>query len=160
MAGYASETDLRAAIWPGMFIQLFDDAGTGTVSNGSASVLQVLALAHAEVISYLPRAYDVTPNELPSAVSQLLVSAELDFAIAYAFRRRPELAARLGDTFIRDTFARATKKMENVANSVQQIAANDNPPASSPGTRGGIITDNSHRVLIDNSDGTSNSGDF
>lgn len=160
MAGYASETDLRNALWPGIFKQLFDDTGTGTVATGAASVLQVLARAHAEVTSYLPRAYDVTPDELPSSVSQLLVSAELDYAVAFAFSRRPELAEKLGANYIDLTFKRAAKKMENIANAVQQIAANDHPPAASPNTSGGVVYDNSRRVLTDDVDGTVLSGDF
>jgi hypothetical protein len=160
MAGYASETDLRNAIWPGMFKQLFDDTGAGTVAVGATNVLQVLARAHAEVTSYLPRAYDVTPAELPNAVSQLLVSAEIDFAVAFAFSRRPELAEKLGANFIDLTFKRATKKMENIANTVQQIAPNDTPPAAKPNTLGGIVYDTGPRMLVDSSDGTVNGGDF
>lgn len=159
MSGYASEADLRNAIWPGMFKQLFDDIGAGTVATGAANVLQVLARAHAEVTSYLQRDFSVTPAELPSSVSQLLVSAELDYAVAFAFSRRPELSERLGEKYIENLFLRASTKMEAIATSRQIIAPNDTPPAP-PGTNGGIVFASGNRMVIDSIDGTVNSGDL
>lgn len=160
MAGFANESDLRAALWPGIFNALFDDTGAGSVATGSAQVLQVLALAHAEVTSFLQRTYDVVPAELPSTVSFLLKLSELDFARSFAFDRRPELAERLGAKYSENMRARALKRMENLANAVQQVAPNDTPPAAKPSTSGGIVYDGAARVLIDGADGTRNSGDF
>ncbi len=157
MAGFASETDLRNALWPGIFKQIFDDTGAGSVATGAANVLQVLARAHAEVTSYLQRVYDVVPDELPDAVSQLLVSAELDYAVAFAFSRRPELSERLGEKYIENMFSRAAKKMEAIATSKQIVAPNDNAPAPA-GTQGGIVTSEGARITFNDDGGAG--GDF
>jgi hypothetical protein len=48
--------------------------------------------------------------------------------------------------------------MEDIVASRQQLV--DAPPAAVPLTVGGVTTDHSRRVILDNDDGTPNTGDF
>jgi hypothetical protein len=156
---FVTQDELELAMVPGVFVQLFDDDGDGIVEPESAAVAQILLFAHSQVTSYLPRIYDSTPSETPGAIPYLLKQAELDFAYCLGLDRRPELAKAYAEEAKR-RWERAQKLMDRVAASVQQIAPNDNPPEIVPRNVGGIVTSYGSRIIISDSDGTSNTGDF
>lgn len=118
---YITEGDLRAALNPGVFSHLFDDDNDGVIAMGQDNVALVIERAHIEVVSYLPALYSALPPDgVPAEVPKLLKSVELDFAIALALERRPELATSLGTT--REVYwRRAEEKMKRITDSVQRI---------------------------------------
>lgn len=162
MGLFTTPQNLVDTLSPGTFLAYFDDNNTGNVATVMAgtAVGQVLASAHAMVLSYLIRIYPTMPPELPAPVSNLLSTAELQFAQALTMDRHPEFSATLGKT--RDShWTAATTLMENIADAKQEIAPNDNPPpGESPATDGGLIYDNGPRMLTDADDGTDALGDF
>jgi len=153
---------LRAALSPPTYMAIFDDDNTGNVStvDASAQVAQILARAHVTVDSFLVGIYQTMPADLPSPVSELLVDAELAFAIVYAYRRHPEYVKTYGAEASGPLYKEALEKMERIQAGTQQIPPDDNPPANEPGNVGGFTTDNGNRIISDNADGTTNSGDF
>lgn len=167
MSGYLKQSDLQSALGPGTFLNIFDDDNDGTVILADENVAQVLALAHAEVISYLPDVYAKLPPETPSGIVAgndtipvLLKSAELTYAIVFAIDRHPEFAKTYGLENRDALWKRAEAKMDRLRKAIQQIAATDSPPEPAPGNTGGIVRDSGPRVFIDSADGTHNGGDF
>ncbi len=155
---FITADDLKNALGPSTFLTIFDDLSTGSVP--AAPVDLIIKRAHAEVMSYLPRVYDTMPAELPAPVPAILMSAELDYAVAFSFERHPEYVRTFGEQKRLERWNRAEKKMERIASAIQEIAPNDSPPEGKPRTSGGIVYDNARRMLIDSPDGTFNGGDF
>ncbi len=118
---YITEDDLRAALAPGVFSHVFDDNNDGLILAGQTNVVLVIERAHIEVLSYLPALYTTLPSDaLPEEIPKLLKSVELDFAIAFALERRPELSASLGAS-AETYWKRAEAKMIRITESVQRI---------------------------------------
>ncbi|WP_394847396.1 hypothetical protein LZC95_08015 [Pendulispora brunnea] len=151
---FVSFEELRAALGPATFLAIFDDDNDGTVSPNDVAVSLVRQRGHVEVLSYLPRIYDT----LPTAVPLLLKSAELDYDIALSYERHPEYVRSFGEETRAERWLRAEKRMERVAEAVQQLT--DHAPEPKPGILAPFLYSRAHRVLIDDPDGTDNGGDF
>lgn len=162
MAGlFTSVQNLVDALSQERYMAIFDDNNTGSRAtvDASAGVSLCLARAHAEVTSYLPGIYAAAPLELPSAVSVLLQSAELDFALLFAYRRRPEYSNTAGYEPGGPIEKACIARMERLQQGTQQIAVNDSPPAKRLNTGGYTLADGA-RIITTGLDGTSNAGDF
>ncbi|HSW47008.1 MAG TPA: DUF1320 domain-containing protein, partial [Phycisphaerae bacterium] len=87
---YASLTDLEGRLGSAVYVQLTDDAGTGSADPSKAA--EALSGAEGEMNSYLGRRYavpvDVTADEQLAAV---LKSMALDLAEYRLYARRPTM---------------------------------------------------------------------
>jgi phage gp36-like protein len=156
MGIWIDQDTLVAAIGPTDVVALFDDDNDGMAD--AAAIELVIGDAEAEVQSYLVGDY---PNPLPVSASSdnLLRRSAIDFAVCYAYERRPEYPRTKSEATKRQTrFERATARMQRIQSAIQI------PPtlsqAAQPANIGGIVTDNSKRIIIDGADGTFNGGDF
>lgn len=156
MGLWIDQDTLTSALTPKVMLALFDDGNLGTPD--AAAVQLVLDDAEAEVQSYLVGDY---PNPLPvsAASDALLRRCALDFAICLSFERHPEYVRSIGEEQRKETrWDRACKRMARIQSAIQI------PPTLSqavqPANIGGIVTDNSKRIIIDGADGTFNGGDF
>lgn len=156
---YTDATGLQNALGPVTYTAIFDDSSLGAGHENATAVDQVLARAHAKVVSRLVSVYGVAgiPSVLPATVPELLVDAELDYAVALAWQRHPEYVRAIGAKHsAAAAYERADATMQNVADAIQRLP----DVAATPTNVGGVVTDGSNRLIIDNSDGSSNAGDF
>ncbi|WP_394849694.1 DUF1320 domain-containing protein [Pendulispora brunnea] len=156
-AFYITPSDLRLALTPDTFLEIFDDDRDRVVTDEDPAVEQVLERAQGDVESYLLRIYGTLPP--PAAgVPRLLKSAALDYAIAYSFERHPEYVRSFGEEKRAERWLRAERRMERIAQAVQILA--DHAPEPKPRILLPHIYDNARRVVTDDPDGSSNGGDF
>lgn len=158
---YITADDLRDALSPPTFLAIFDDDTSGQVADDRPAVVQVIRRAHSRVVSRLPDLYKTIPNVDPQVgpVPDLLFDAELAYAVALSLQRHPEYARTFGeDTRVKQAFSQAEQIMTELQEAILRIA--DMPPEPAPRNVGGIILNSGPRVMIDNPDGTPNSGDF
>lgn len=154
--------DLKLALTPRVYEQVFDDDMDGTVADDEQQVTLVIERAHAEVLSYLPRAWGDGAGSIPTDVPPLLKSAELDYAVALSLERHPEYVRSVGEDARERRWARAERKMERIVEGAQVVVENAPPAAAAaPILQGGIIYNpNPRRTIVDGSDDTFNGGDF
>jgi hypothetical protein len=121
----------------------------------------VIDRAEAEVNSYIMRAYPklILPV-IQSPLSTMLKQAALRFAIPYSYMRHPEYVRTYGDDPRGgvDAEERAREFMDRLCSGRQYLF--DVPAEPKPSILGGIFIANGPRTIIDNPDGTINSGDF
>lgn len=142
---FVTPTDLRTALSLKTYIAIFDDATTGTVSEAIApaagydvGVAQVLRRAHAEVISWIFPITNTDPNS--ATQSDLLFSAELDFAVAFAFERHPAYVRAFGEVERASRMKRAADKMQRIQEGLQRYSAvGTAAPAVIPTPAGGFV---------------------
>lgn len=167
--GYCTASDLVSALGKAPFMAIFDDDNTGdeTALKTSVQVLMVLQFAHAETASWLPDIYKAVPVETavdgttPSAaISQLLRTAELGYAVAFSYRRHPEYARTYGAGPDGSLFKECIDRMQRIVDAVQRVPKNDNPPEATPETLVAVTVDPGYRIMVNSPDGTSNAGDF
>lgn len=153
---YIDETQLSNALGPSTYLAIFDDDVDGVVD--ASAVTLVILRAHARVRSRLVAVLKDMPPELPAAVDPLLVSVELDYAVALSFERHPEYVRSAGAGKTSPQELRADATMEDIVSAQQQLLLT--PTQVAPLTVGGAFMDTSHRVALDNTDGSRNTGDF
>jgi hypothetical protein len=153
---YITQAQLSDALGPVTFLAIFDDNNDGALD--STAVALVLLRAHARVTSQLLSELDTLPPEEPAAVDPILVSAELDYAVAFSFERHPEYVRTAGGTGKSPQEARADATMKAILAASAQLQ--QGPTQGAPRNSGGAFIDTSHRVALDNVDGSRNSGDF
>lgn len=167
---FTTPQDLVDAISETTYMAIFDDASSGsrTAVDVSRPVLSVIARAHANVASFLPRIYTTMPPEVPAAnltlggdnISILLKDAELQWATIYSYRRHPEYVRTYGAEPNGPLTKEVLAMLERIAGLFQQIPATDSPPAPKPGLPLSIVYSSGPRIISDNADGTPNQGDF
>lgn len=147
---YVTVAQVRAHFDKPMLLALFSD-GAGEVADGNEALQLVMLQAHAEMTSELAPAYGDLgmPDEAPAPVSAFLVTAELAYIKQFAFERRPAVAMKIGQTYLEDLRKTARERMDRLKHAIQEIAPNDNPPATAPANVGGITTDQSPRMISD-----------
>lgn len=164
IAGYISATDLHNALTPVVYMAIFDDTRSGVIGtvDGSTQVAQVIALSAAEVESYLVGLWPAgnMPAELPGAVSQLLVGAQLLYAKILAYRRKPELVKTYGAQQGGELDKQFVAKMLRIQASIQQMSPTDNPPQGDPPNVGANVVPGRHRIITDGDGDDDNLGDF
>jgi len=154
---YATQEDLEHQLSPATVQNLFDDQNMGSVYTPALDA--VLLRASSWVDSFLARVYRGPFPVTQSPVPQAIKDACLEFAISFSFERHPEYVQTYGETY-RSTvrFKRACEMMERICNGMQEIPDWTLQPKQL--NIGGIITVSGPRTIIDNPDGSSNSGDF
>ena len=156
-------SDLRAALSPEAFMNIYDDDNSGVFATVDASpqVTNDLRSAHIWVVSGLAQVYSSFPDGTDSEYSQLLFSAELEYAKYLAFKRRPEYTRMFGRAGDREeSLSRAKDIIDMLCSGAMRIIPNDAPPEGVPRNVGGAYSDGEHRVMLPSPDGTPNSGDF
>ncbi len=136
MANFITQAELQAMMTPALFLAIFDDDNNGSVDAADTNAAQIIALAHAEVISYVPNLYEDALDELPSGVPDLLKSVELDYAYALSLNRHPEFARF--ESEYKQRWERAEKKMDRISKSIQRIAGS-NAPTADPANVGATV---------------------
>jgi hypothetical protein len=155
LQAYITPAEFKTYLGPDTTIALFDEGNAGFVDDSDAALVLVIMLAHAEVLSYLVTENVTLPAEVPATVSFLLKLAELDYAMAIAFQRKPEYVRTFGeDKRTQGTRDRAEKRMLDIKNAVREI-----PGAPKPANVGGRVTNDVPR-LFGYSNGSYNGGDF
>jgi hypothetical protein len=160
--GYLSAADLRDYLGKRLFNELFSEEPDMDVADNHPAVVLVLARSYMLVASRLGPIYSARAAESDDgAVSKFLRDAQLDYAHALSYERRPEVGQRYGREKNFDLYKRADTTLANLRADVLRIPDTDTPPAASTARiRGGILTATGKRVVIDSADGTSNGGDF
>lgn len=166
---FITPQDLVDAISETTYMAIFDDASTGSRAAVDASkpVQSILARAHAQCISFLPRLYATMPPEAPAGIVTggdsipiLLKDAEVQWATIYTYRRHPEYVRTYGAEPNGSMTKEVGEMLERLADLVQQIAPTDSPPVPKPGLTQSIVYSSGPRIISDNADGTPNGGDF
>lgn len=154
--------DLRNALGPQLYLAVFDDENVGDtdIVDTSGQVKLVLRRAHMRTVSWLPAIYaGKLPDGTDAEISDLLIDAELLYAQGLAIERHPEYVKQYGETGrLKSWREQADSIMKDVLEATRRIA--DVPPEPKPANVGGIVVNNGPRVVVDNPDGSSNSGDF
>lgn len=146
------QTDLENALSVATILALFDD-GTGTVNT--TALTATIDRGENELRSWLIDEYGINlPTDLAS--DPFLKYCALDFTLGYAIERHSEYAKQAGLGTKETYFNRAKER------SIRVLQGRQRPTtvAEKPANVGGVVTDNSSRIIVDNSDGSRNSGDY
>lgn len=143
-----ARADLDAALGLPTVKALFDDDQDGVPDD--SPIAACCAYSEAEVLAFLAGTYDIVV--IPDPPPPILVFAGVDFGCAYAYRRRPEVAAAMNAKSWTDFRTAAESKMKLFATAQQRIM----PPtaAGAPKNVGGPFFEDSQRIAADNADGT------
>lgn len=158
-----SGSDLRAALSPETYMNIYDDDNTGSFASvdSSVQVANDLRSAHIWVVSGLAPVYSSFPDGTDSEYSQLLFSAELEYAKYLAFKRRPEYTRTLGRGSDREeSLSRAKDIIDMICAGLMRIIPQDAPPEGVPRNVGGVTIVSGNSVMLPAPDGTPRSGDF
>jgi len=164
MAGltpFITAAQLRTTLGLSTYLALFDEDNTGDtdIVDGSDAVALCIKRAHVRVVSRLGILYNKIPDGTDAEISDLLVDAEINYAVGISFDRHPEYVKTYGEDKKRDAaFDQADATMEMIQAAILTIV--DAPPAPSPANVGGVVIDSGQRVMIDSNDGCRNSGDY
>jgi hypothetical protein len=153
--------DLRNALGAATYMALFDEETTGSISDvdASAAVLMVLRRAHIRCISWLGTNYAKIPKSTDNDISDLLIDAELNYAIGLAYDRHPEYVRAYGaDPQRKNAYDLAELTMMRIQEAILKLV--DSPSMAEPLNVGGLVIDGGQRVFLDSSNGQRNSGDF
>lgn len=127
---YIAQVDLENALGKNTVAAVFDDTGSGLVST--SAVAACLAYASAEVDAFLAGPYDVVlPLVNPPDVVKF---AAVDFACAYASRRRPDLMRAMNEKSWTDFRDAAVAKMTLYAKAVERLPRTTAIPSNVGGT--------------------------
>lgn len=154
MGKYIDGTTIQAALSPATFNLLFVDKPNSTTVNQAALDL-VVNDAEGEVDSFLLGVRDLTTL---NPYDRELRRAALDFALCFAFERKPEAERTLGD-YPRGggRYARAKARMERVQAEIQQLP---DQVANTPANLGAIIRSDGPRTITTGADGTENGAGY
>lgn len=160
-SAYVDDEDVRSIFPRGTMLELFGEDGDREIAASNRALVRCIRSAHAELTSNLEPEFDAQIAELPNkfALSELLKLAELEYVRYFAYQRRPGLAAKIGESYLKDLEAAARKRVDRVKDALQRIPKNDNPPEK-PANVGCITVSDPQRVVINGTDGSRNSGDF
>ena len=155
MGKYIQQADLENAAGVQMVVGCFDDNGDGVADP--APVAAVIARAEG-----LLDAFVSTEGLLPLLAPQDRLAIEVctEYAVAFMFERRPEMARRYGDATL--VVSSHYKRARELCNDIKdaQIDLPDNIATEIPANEGGIVYDNSTRMTIGGASGQINGGDF
>jgi hypothetical protein len=157
---------LRAKLGFNTYMALYDedDSGspTGDVAQVDASeaVALTLRLAHVRVVSRLATIYpNKTPDGTDPLIDDLLVDAELNYAVGISYDRHPEYVNRFGwDPVRKGAYQMADDIMASIQDAVMRLV--QAPPEPKPANVGGVVVDGGQRVFLVGIDGTPNTGDW
>lgn len=153
--------DLRNALSVPTYMALLDDEQCGSYIEVDASAVVALLLrrAHIRCVSWLGANYSKIPASTDNDVSDLLIDAELNYAMGMAFDRHPEYVRAYGEEPKRKAaYDQAELTMMRIQEAVLKMV--DSPSMAEPLNVGGLVVDGGQRVFLIGSDGTNNGGDF
>ena len=152
---------LRATLSEPTYMALYDDEQLGSAEavDASAAVQLTLRRAHIRCVSWLGANYSKLPLDTDSDVSDLLIDAELNYAIGLSFDRHPEYVRQYGeDPRRKAAYDQAELTMTRVQEGILRMP--DSPSMGQPANVGGIVYDSGPRTMTDSLDGTYNGGDL
>lgn len=150
---YITQADIENALGVNVVQAIFDDNIDGAVDT--APMTACLAYASSQVDAFLAGNYAVT---LPIASPPDVVKfAAVDFACAYATRRKPDVVQAMGEKSWTDFHDAALANMKLYSTGLARLPV---ATAAAPANVGGVVVDNSARIAVDGADGSSNMGDF
>lgn len=126
MADYFSQTDLENALGAHTVKAIFDDDQDGSADSGP--VAACIAYGGSECDSFLRNAMQASAaggvvtlplTDVPNEVK----FAALDFGIAYAIRRRPDVVRAMGEQPWTTFYEAAVDKMKRYCQSIQRMPA-------------------------------------
>jgi hypothetical protein len=155
---WLNQGDLENATSIATVAACFDDGNGGGALNTGA-IASVIARAELKVLSWLGDEYGPPPfSPVQIAVLQVdpfLAYAALEYCIAFMFDRHPEYVRANGKER-GERFKRAEDQMQQVLDGRQRLPVAQAVPANV----GGVSTDGAARIISDNPDGSTNSGDY
>jgi len=152
MAGYYARVDLENALGRQTIKALFDDDGDSQADE--APIQANIDNASTEVDAVLAGTYSIA---LPLAIVPSVVKyAALDFGVALAYRRRPDVAEAMNAKSWSDHREAALKKLESFASAFMRLP----PSAGTPTNVGSVVVDDSNRIITTGADGQDNGGAF
>jgi hypothetical protein len=152
---------LRNALSRDTYLALYDDEQCGSYVSvdASAPVALTLRRAHIRCISWLGANYSKIPASTDNDVPDLLIDAELNYAIGMSYDRHPEYVRQYGeDPKRKAAWDQAELTMMRVQEAVLKFV--ETPSMAEPENVGGVVIDGGRRAFLDGIDGTNNSGDF
>lgn len=158
MGQYITQADIELRLSPRTVLAIFDDDNDG-VADADA-VAAIIDDAEAHVDAALLGFIDM-PAINPA--DRLIKRAALNFAIAFSFERHPEYVRSFGEE-PRIHYKRAEDYLDKIQAARRRLPDNNSDLTVAAGGTvknvGGIVTDSGPRTLVDDPDGTQNSGDF
>jgi hypothetical protein len=152
---YVTHAEVQAAMSPQTFIGVFDDDLDGEADD--VPIDEMIERASSRTDGWLAAIYNgpwpITQTPVPGLVRELT----LQYVLAMAYERRPDFARQLGGDD-KDRWARADELGKRLEAAVLRIT--DLEGQAKPANVGGVVVDNASRIIVDDPDGTSNSGDF
>lgn len=147
---YITQGDLEALITPEAVLAIFNDQNTGAVNT--SALTKLLNLASAQVDSYIARNYRGPFPIKP--VPQTIKHATLLWARAFAYERHREYARVYQDGPRKE----AHMACERLATANWLLP--DHSAQPKPANVGGIVVDDTRRLMIPGPNGEDNQGDF
>ncbi len=158
MGQYLTQTHLEKAISARTVLAIYDDDDDG-IADADAIEFNI-ERAEGEVDS---RLLGFVPMPITNLDDRLVRQASLEFLIAFSFERHPEYVRTFGEGN-RLHYDRAVARCERIQSARQRLPDNNETATIAKGgvtyNVGGLITNSGPRTMIDNPDGTQNSGDF
>lgn len=161
LAPLITAEQLRLSLTTPTYMALFDEEQTGSVPtvDASATVALVRRRAHIRCVSWLGLNYKRIPLVTDTEVPDLLVDAELNYAVGISLDMHPEYVRAYGEEPRRKgAFDQAELCMQRVQEAVLQFV--DAPSAGEPENVGGVVVDSGQRVFLGSTNGALNSGDY
>ena len=153
LAPYIDQADLEDRLTKTTATQLFDDNNDGVADVRAVNRLRFDASSY--TMGLIGGEYSLTTFPKGSALPNELVRIPLDVAEAMLAIRHPELVRKDGEKML----ARVRLELKELKAGVSRV---DITPGTSvavtPANVGGILTDNSSRMIIDGADGRNNNG--
>jgi hypothetical protein len=151
---YWNQTQLEQLIGQATVLACFDDFNKGAADPGSIALVQ--ELSDAKIDGALATEYPdgKFPIDAPPA---LVVHASLMYGRYLAYQRRPEYVKMYGE----QPFLDAKSEIDRMVNAREYLTdALGSSIAIKPDNVGGVFVDNGPRIIVDNPDGSRNSGDY
>ena len=149
---YINQDDIEHALGVSLVKSIFDDDNDGIAD--ADPVTACIEYACAQVDAFLAGTYQIT---LPIASPPNVVKfAAVDYACAYAARRRPEILRAINERSWTDYRDAAIDNMKMFAMSLQRLPAE----TATPTNVGAVVIDEMDRIVSADVDGDSEMGDF
>jgi phage gp36-like protein len=149
---YIAQSDVENALGVNVVRAIFDDDLDGAVD--AAPMTACLAYASSQVDAFLAGNYAIT---LPIASPPDVVKfAAVDFACAYATRRKPDVVNAMGEKSWTEFHDAAIANMKLFASALERLPVATGVPVNV----GGVSITSTTAIISTNADGSADMGDF